>query len=144
MSRRNVTTKEVEQNVQYLLDNMNGEGGNGGNGGNPFEVKTLSYTGVGGREHTIDFGETIHAILCIRGMGSDNHPIIQTFPLFAVDDGIMYSDVTWWGSGYSGVGGHVGNEGMFEDDNTKYHIIRGSDDGACFNLANAEYTVYYI
>lgn len=170
--KKTITYKEIKDKVLDIINNGGGGGGksklselndvtitsasdgqvlkyNGskwvnGVGGGALNIKTLTYNGTGGTENTINFNESITAILCIRGLASDNHPVVLSSPLFAVDDNILYGSVTWWSADYEGVGGHVGNEGKFEDNKTKYHILRGEDDGACFNVTGSQYTVYYI
>lgn len=140
MSRRNVTTKEVEQNVQYLLDNMSGEGGNTAN---PLEIKTITYVGNGEGTNVITFIDEPKIILSVFGEAPDGNYIRLGVPIpFVTHKG--GTDNVFTEGNALGYGGHAG--AVYEVDATAKTLTfkRDDDIGACFNGEGKTYTVYYI
>lgn len=168
--RRNVTTKEVEQNVQYLLDNMSGEGGgtsklseledvtitnatdgqilsyNGtkwinANITGGDSVKEITYVGVGG-DNTISLENKPRVILAIGGEANDGKHVVSRGAFM-----VNTYRTRVYGDWYRDDGSHGGDilcMCYWDNSNNNLILTDNSSNDAKYNEVGKNYTMYYI
>lgn len=133
--RRNVTNKEVENNVTYLLSNMGTSGG--------ASLKTFTFEGSGDifASNTINLPTDCNIILGIHAHGivEENEFDIYTGPLF-LSNGVMKVLVTGYSNGEFEDGFEIN---MLHSFNNHQMTFKGIDDGNAFAYP-LTFTLYYI